>query len=197
MGKIINNFLLSIILFIAFPSNAYSLNLVNAEISHHDQSVKPVKPVKAVKSKKKNIKGPKQRRNQYDDYWISWVLYCFGILAFAGITSFIIGLFLASFPLWIMGLIVFSAINLFLYIMSYLIFFCVNCFEKLQPEDMGIIGLGIFILSIDFINLILAIAFIILGLNFAIPVFWIFGLTILGFLALSIILFFILDKLSW
>ena len=56
MGKIINNFLIAIILFIAYPSNAYSLNLVNAEISANDQSVKPVKPVKTVKSKKKKIK---------------------------------------------------------------------------------------------------------------------------------------------
>jgi hypothetical protein len=189
MGKIINNFLIAIILFIAYPSNAYSLNLVNAEISANNQSVKPVKPLKAVKSKKKKHKQAKKKQLDATKFYDYLIIF----LALAGITSFIIGLFLASFPLWLTGLIVYSAINLFLYVMYYLIVFSDIYFEKI--DHLEVLGTGILILLLDLINLILAIAFVILGLSFAIPVFWIVGLSILGFLALSIILFFILTKL--
>ena len=61
--------LFAIILFIANPSNAYSLNLVNAEISANNQSVKPVKPLKAVKSKKKKHKQAKKKQPAAMDFY--------------------------------------------------------------------------------------------------------------------------------
>jgi len=186
MGKIINNFLLSIILFMALPSNAYSLNLVNAEISHHDQSVKPVKPVKplkAVKSKKKKHKQAKKKQPAAIDFYAFLIIFL-ALVFFAGLLLFVIGLFAANFLIWLIGLCIFGILNLLLSIT--IIRSSVNYEHEDTPLAGDIVGI---ILSMKFLfDFALSVSLVVLGLIYVLPVFWIVGLSLFVLLAATIML---------
>lgn len=152
-------------------------------------SVSPIEELKPLKNKKRRTK--KVKKNVYSKFKSQQLLWLIPIAFLGGITLFIVGIFLSNLTLWITGLIVYSVMNLFFYTV---LFALRHAASKAETPFEGYITIYL-ILLIELINLILALTFVILGLSFAIPVFWIVGLSILGFLALSIILFFILTKL--
>ena len=180
MGKIINNFLIAIILFMAFPSNAYSLNLVNAEISHHDQSVKPVKPVKSKKKKHKQAKKKQPAAIDFYDFLIIFLALVF----FAGLLLFVIGLFAANFLIWLIGLCIFGILNLLLSITI------IRSSVNYEHEDTPLAGdiVGIILLMKFLFDFALSVSLVVLGLIYVLPVFWIVGLSLFVLLAATIML---------
>jgi hypothetical protein len=180
MGKLIHNFLLSIILFIAFPSNAYSLNLVNAEISHHDQSVKPVKP---VKNKKKKHKQAKKKQPAAIDFYAFLIIFL-ALVFFAGLLLFVIGLFAANFLIWLIGLCIFGILNLLLSITI------IRSSVNYEHEDTPLAGdiVGIILLMKFLFDFALSVSLVVLGLIYVLPVFWIVGLSLFVLLAATIML---------
>jgi hypothetical protein len=183
MGKLIHNFLIAIILFIAYPSNAYSLNLVNAEISANDQSVKPVKPVKPVKNKKKKHKQAKKKQPAAIDFYAFLIIFL-ALVFFAGLLLFVIGLFAANFLIWLIGLCIFGILNLLLSITI------IRSSVNYEHEDTPLAGdiVGIILLMKFLFDFALSVSLVVLGLIYVLPVFWIVGLSLFVLLAATIML---------
>jgi hypothetical protein len=187
MSNAISKVLIAFFLCFTYPTETYSLNLSASSIS--SSSSEACKPVKPVKSKKKKTKGHKQKRVQYDEFWIFTALFCFGILAYiAGLTFFIIGLFTANFLMWLIGLCTFSILYLML---SYTIITSI-IYGEYEDTPLGGVIEALALLYKLLFDFALSVSLIILGLIFALPVFWIVGLSLFVLAIATIILMIIL-----
>ena len=97
---------------------------------------------------------------------------------------FVIGLFAANFLMWLIGLCIFGILNLLLSIT--IIRSTVNHEHDDTPLGGDIVGI---VLLMKFLfDFALSVSLVVLGLIYALPVFWIVGLSLFVLLAATIML---------
>jgi hypothetical protein len=107
------------------------------------------------------------------------------------LTSFIIGVLISNFYLWLIGLIFILTIEMVMVCSAIL------SMEKSEGRYFPGLEYGFFLIFLYLFNIIVSCVFIILGLLMSITLFWIVGISVIVFSALSFFTPIIVEELTF